>query len=165
MRTLPNAVACWRTDWNEYRILNLSCLYASEAIWTLLPPPCAVLSCRRSAKNFRTSSTQSDSIENGSGMIPSSQIGYRAALDTPYAPNRRRRRKSVSKFLTLPDRIHELCNQHGSLRALARVVGVDAGYLSRLYHGQKTEPGSALLRRLGLRKVVTYVLTKEPDHA
>jgi hypothetical protein len=60
--------------------------------------------------------------------------------------------------MTLSGRIGELAIKHGSLRALAKVCGVDPGYLSRLYHGSKTEPGTALLRRLGLRKIVTYEL-------
>jgi len=58
--------------------------------------------------------------------------------------------------MTLPERIAELIKQHGSLRAAARVLGVDAGYLSRLASGEKVDPGILLLRRMGLRRIVTY---------
>lgn len=57
---------------------------------------------------------------------------------------------------TLPGRIAELVAQHGSLRAVARVLECDAGYLSRLQSGEKTDPGAHLLRRMGLRQVTTF---------
>lgn len=58
--------------------------------------------------------------------------------------------------MTLSDRIAELIAQHGSLRNAALVLKVDSGYLSRLASGEKAAPGPGLLRRLGLRRVVTY---------
>jgi transcriptional regulator with XRE-family HTH domain len=58
--------------------------------------------------------------------------------------------------MTLADRIAELVEQHGSLRAVARVLGVDPGYLSRLQSGEKVDPGLLLLRHMKLRRVVTY---------
>lgn len=57
----------------------------------------------------------------------------------------------------LRGRIQELAKRHGTLRAVARVLEIDAGYLSRLQDGLKTEPSEAVLRKLGLRRVVTYV--------
>ena len=60
---------------------------------------------------------------------------------------------------TLQIRIAELAAQHGSLRAAARVLEVDVGYLSRLASGEKSDPGETLLRRMGLRQVVTYERT------
>lgn len=59
-------------------------------------------------------------------------------------------------MITVNKRITELVEQHGSLRAAAVALGCDPGYLSRLSHGEKTEPSDDLLRRLGLRRVVTY---------
>lgn len=56
----------------------------------------------------------------------------------------------------LQERIAELIEHHGSLRAAARVVMLDPGYLSRLQSGEKDDPGDTLLRRLKLRRVVTY---------
>lgn len=58
--------------------------------------------------------------------------------------------------MTLRARIEELVERHGSLRAAARVLKVDHAYLSRLMTGVKCAPSDALLRKLGLRRVVTY---------
>jgi hypothetical protein len=68
--------------------------------------------------------------------------------------------------MTLAERIRELEAQHGSLRAAARVLDIDPGYLSRLLHGEKTDPGDLLLRRMGLRapnpKQYERINSKEP---
>jgi hypothetical protein len=61
--------------------------------------------------------------------------------------------------MTLAERIQELIDQHGSLRAAARVLAVDPGYLSRLKSGEKDEPSNTLLRRMKLRRVVSYERT------
>ena len=53
-------------------------------------------------------------------------------------------------------RISELEQQHGSLRAAAKVLGCDAGYLSRLRSGEKENPSAILLKRIGLRRVISY---------
>lgn len=58
-------------------------------------------------------------------------------------------------------RIQELARQHGSLRAAARALGIDAGYLSRLQDGSKLEPSDAVLRKLGLKRVVLYIERNE----
>jgi hypothetical protein len=58
--------------------------------------------------------------------------------------------------MTLAERITELIEQHGSLRAAARVLDCDAGYLSRLQSGEKDSPEDWLLRRMKLRRVVSY---------
>jgi hypothetical protein len=64
----------------------------------------------------------------------------------------------------LPDwlgaRIRELEAKHGGLRAAARALDCDAAYLLRLRDGEKRNPSAAMLRKLGLKKVVTYVLAK-----
>lgn len=62
--------------------------------------------------------------------------------------------------LQLAQRITELCDQHGSLRAAARVLDVDPGYLSRIGSGESKNPGETLLRRMGLREITTYERTK-----
>ncbi len=54
-------------------------------------------------------------------------------------------------------RIQELAKHHGSLRAVARVLDMDAGYLSRLQGGLKLEPSDAVLRKLGLKRIVLYI--------
>lgn len=62
--------------------------------------------------------------------------------------------------MTLADRINELVEQHGSLRAAARVLQCSAAYACRLRAGSIKEPGPLILRRLGLVRVVTYERTK-----
>lgn len=59
--------------------------------------------------------------------------------------------------MSIREHILELETQHGGLRATARVLRCDAAYLLRLREGEKTNPSDALLRKLGLKKVVTYV--------
>lgn len=61
---------------------------------------------------------------------------------------------------TIFERILELVQQHGSLRAVARVKQIDAGYLVRLSNGEKVNPSAATLRKLGLKQVVTYQRVK-----
>lgn len=58
-------------------------------------------------------------------------------------------------MVTLKLRIEELAERHGSLRAAARVLQVDHVYLWRLKNGEKTEPSERLLKKLGLKRVVT----------
>lgn len=62
--------------------------------------------------------------------------------------------------LTIAKRVKQLIAKHGTLRKVSRVVEIDAGYLSRLASGIKTNPGKDTLRRLGLREVVYYERTK-----
>jgi len=59
--------------------------------------------------------------------------------------------------MTLSERIGQLVEQHGSLRAAARDVGLDWAYLHRLRSGEKTNPSPETLRKLGLRRVISYV--------
>jgi hypothetical protein len=59
----------------------------------------------------------------------------------------------------LQKRIADLVLKHDGLNAAARVLKVDAGYLSRLASGEKDNPGDDLLRKLKLRRVVTYERT------
>lgn len=59
--------------------------------------------------------------------------------------------------MTLGKRIQDLAKQHGSLRAAARVLGIDHAYLWRLQNGGKIVPSDDVLKKLGLKRVVTYV--------
>jgi hypothetical protein len=65
--------------------------------------------------------------------------------------------------MTLQERIEQLVERHGSLRAAARVTEIDASYLSRLRSGEKANPEKAKLRRLGVRRVVTYELISRTE--
>jgi Trm5-related predicted tRNA methylase len=70
--------------------------------------------------------------------------------------NDRRRIRARNDAITLPARINELAMQHGSIRAAARVVKIDHAYLWRLARGTKKEPSAAVLKKLGVRRIVTY---------
>jgi hypothetical protein len=61
----------------------------------------------------------------------------------------------------LQERIIEMAEVHGSLRAAARVLQVDHGYLWRLMRGDKDNPDHTLLRKLGIRKIVTFESSRE----
>lgn len=57
---------------------------------------------------------------------------------------------------TLAQCIERLIKKHGSLRALSRAANIDAGYISRLRSGEKTDPGLRILAALGIEQTVTY---------
>lgn len=57
-------------------------------------------------------------------------------------------------------RIKELVAEHDGLRAAARYLKCDPSYLLRLHDGEKTNPSEAILKKLGLKKVVIYVRTE-----
>ena len=59
--------------------------------------------------------------------------------------------------LTLIERLKQLSKKHGSLRAVSRATRLDPGYLSNLRSGKKVNPGPRALRKLGLRRVISYV--------
>lgn len=46
--------------------------------------------------------------------------------------------------------------EHGSLRAAAKALGIDPGYLSRLASGEKVNPSDKVLSALGLERVTIY---------
>lgn len=60
----------------------------------------------------------------------------------------------------LQQRIAELAQQHGSVRAAARVLKLNHAYVYRLGTGEATEPSEAVLRKLKLRRVVSYERTE-----
>lgn len=66
----------------------------------------------------------------------------------------------MSKTLTIPTVVDALIAKHGGLRAAARAIQINYAYLSRLRSGEKTNPTAATLRKLGLKKVVTYAPLK-----
>lgn len=59
--------------------------------------------------------------------------------------------------LTLHAHIKGIVARHGGLRPAARVLGMTAPYLYRLYTGDKDNPSARTLRKLGLKRVVLYV--------
>jgi len=63
--------------------------------------------------------------------------------------------------LVLVGRVNAAVAKHGSLRAAARALKIEPSYLCRLRSGKKVWPSDALLKKIGLRRVVsvTYVFT------
>lgn len=59
--------------------------------------------------------------------------------------------------VSIDQHIAQLVAKHGSLRKVGRVVGLTGQYLYRLQVGEKTNPSEAALRKLGLRRVISYV--------
>lgn len=53
--------------------------------------------------------------------------------------------------------VRQLCDEHGGLRAAARALKISAPYLSRIVNGKKVHPSDEVLKKLGIRKEVTYV--------
>ena len=61
--------------------------------------------------------------------------------------------------MRIDERIDELIARHGGLRATALAIDVDAGYLSKLRAGKKAKPSGSTLKKLGLKEVITYVVS------
>lgn len=64
--------------------------------------------------------------------------------------------KLVDHSLPIAMSIEVAEEEHGSLRAAAKALGIDAGYLSRLKSGEKINPGDDVLAALGLERVTMY---------
>lgn len=61
-------------------------------------------------------------------------------------------------------RIEEAEQKHGGLRAAARALGIDPGYLFRLKNAEKMNPSDEVLSALGLERVTFYRnASKEQD--
>lgn len=69
----------------------------------------------------------------------------------------------MAEQVSIEMRVDQLCGQHGGIRAAARVLKIDHAYLYRLWVGEKANPSKAVLRKLGLRKVVRYELEESHD--
>jgi len=65
--------------------------------------------------------------------------------------------------VTLQERVAQLVAHHGDLRKAARAIQIEPSYLSRLGSGEKQNPGAVTLKRLGLRKIVSYVLRDQKE--
>ena len=64
--------------------------------------------------------------------------------------------------MSIADRVAVLILQHGGLRQAARALSMDHAYLSRLLHGAKKNPSAAVLRKLKLRRTITYTSLDAP---
>jgi hypothetical protein len=52
--------------------------------------------------------------------------------------------------------IARLIERHGGLRAAAKILEIDPGYLSRLHRGENDYPNAKILRKLGLEREIVY---------
>lgn len=68
--------------------------------------------------------------------------------------------KVLGQTCRLETRVAELIERHGGLRVAARAIGINYAYLSRLGKGEKTEPTTAVLKKLGLKRSVIYWRTQ-----
>lgn len=64
-----------------------------------------------------------------------------------------------TKQSVLQQRAAELIADHGSTRAAGRAVKLNHAYLYRLSTGEATEPTESVLRKLQLRRIVSYERT------
>lgn len=63
----------------------------------------------------------------------------------------------------LPVYIAMLIRKHKGLRKAAKALDIDPAYLHRLKTGEKTNPSGDVLRKLGVRAVVTYARAPKPE--
>ena len=56
----------------------------------------------------------------------------------------------------LAQRIDAEIDKHGGLRQAGRALNIDPAYLHRLRSGECANPSDSVLKKLGLKKVVTY---------
>jgi hypothetical protein len=59
--------------------------------------------------------------------------------------------------MSIVERCDELVRQHeGNMTAAARAVAIGPQYFHRLWKSKKTNPSAETLKKLGLRRVITY---------
>jgi len=63
---------------------------------------------------------------------------------------------STKAYATVQAAIEKQVSRHGGLRAAARAMEIAPSYLCRLRTGEKAQPDDSILRKLGLRRVVSY---------
>lgn len=63
---------------------------------------------------------------------------------------------------SMRDHIARLVKKYGSMRNVADKIGMDHSYLYRLYAGDKNNPSTASLKRLGLERQNSYRVVREP---
>lgn len=66
------------------------------------------------------------------------------------------KKESLPLLIGVWVRITELETQYGSLGEVAKSIKIDKSYLSRLKSGEKWNPSSSTLKKLGLKKVVSF---------
>lgn len=64
--------------------------------------------------------------------------------------------KPVDHAMPIALAIEAAEEEHGGMRAAAKALSIDPGYLSRLKSGEKLNPGDDVLSALGLERVIRY---------
>jgi hypothetical protein len=64
--------------------------------------------------------------------------------------------------MTLLEAIRELTQRHGSQAEAARYCDINKSYWSRMMAGVKDWPSEETLKRLGLRRIISYEWVKSP---
>ena len=97
------------------------------------------------------------------GKVPCDCLNYcgddpwlRSGKAKPCAEKIARDQKRKART-TIAERINKLVNRHGSLRNVAKIVGVEPAYLSRLRSGKKIWPSENVLKRLRLKRVSVMI--------
>lgn len=54
----------------------------------------------------------------------------------------------------MQERINELADQHGTMEAAARALGLNPGYLRHIYYGRRN-PRPGTLAKLGMKAIIT----------
>lgn len=86
-------------------------------------------------------------MEQHSQTEPTDEIDFTSPGDEPSSVER----------TTVSRRIEELVEQYGSIKEVANHLGVGAAYLHRLASGSKMSPSEDVIKKLGLRRIVSYV--------
>ena len=64
------------------------------------------------------------------------------------------------EVVTVASRIQELADEHGSVKEVARRIGVSSIYLQRLAKDSKASPPDEVVTKLGLQRISFYVRKK-----
>ncbi len=76
--------------------------------------------------------------------------------DPHYCALFRREKTAAEQYSPIAMSIEAAEEEHGSLRAAAKALGIDHGYLYRLKSGEKINPGADVLKALGLERITYY---------
>jgi hypothetical protein len=66
----------------------------------------------------------------------------------------------VTNDQQLRARVEAIVKHYGGVRPAGRALRINYAYLSRLRTGEKSNPTAATLRKLGLRKLISYAPLK-----
>lgn len=65
--------------------------------------------------------------------------------------------RTLQDTTLLQARMRELVDRIGSVSDTGKLLGVNKGYISRLRSGAQTNPNDAILKRLKLTRLISYI--------